>query len=90
MTKLNDINLNSVTGGGIFTTISESRMLKRKGYLAESFDIFDMTFRWCKCTKAIEAAWARVGVICVTNLNSNNQSYYNGEEIDVTQAMQLL
>ena len=91
-TDIRNINmdqLGKVSGGNEIETQEDSHKLFKLGLLDEAYGDDDLTFDWLRCSSNIDAAWAKVGITCVTNFVCVNQYYFEGKKITRTEALEI-
>lgn len=89
-TNIREITLDQLgtVNGGCFTqTSNDSRDLLKLGLIDKVYSNADMTFEWKSSSAAVDEAWARVGVTCVSNFWDANEYYYDGYKIPREQAL---
>ncbi len=91
-TNIRDLTIDQlgiVSGGNEIETHEDSHKLFKLGLLDEAYGDDDLTFDWARCSSNIDAAWAKVGITCVTNFVCVNQYYYEGKKIARTEALEI-
>ena len=85
---LND--LNNVTGGSIYETYEDGKVLAGHGYI-DGISLTDLIFHWVDYSRIVDNAWMRAaGVTSVTKPFGSNQ-YFNGtKEITREQAFKMI
>ena len=69
-TNIRDLTIDQlgiVSGGNEIETQEDSENLFKLGLLDEAYGDDDLAFDWNRCSSNIDAAWAKVGITCVTN-----------------------
>ena len=90
MKKINEKELNMVTGGNIGQTAYDSVLLCSKGYMDEEVDILDLVFHWTRDSAKVDKGWARAGIDCITTPGGGNKYSKNGKQISVDYARSLI
>lgn len=83
--------LNMVTGGDIDQTSLDSRVLKDYGLIDSHYSEAQLMIHWVKYSAKVDAAWAKIGITCVTCPFYANR-YYNkdGKRISWEMAWYIL
>ena len=90
MERINDEQMEMINGGGFAQTASESALLKKAGLMDESYDKFELMFKWISGSAKVDAAWAKAGITCVTKPCKKNQYFYEGKEISRDEAIEMI
>ena len=91
-TDIRDLNMEQlgiVSGGNEIETQDDSHKLFKLGLLDETYNDGELTFDWDRCSSNIDAAWAKVGITCVTNFVCINKYYFEGRKITRTEALEI-
>ena len=80
---MSDDELDGVAGGGTNQTAGDYDFLAANGFLPErNTSIFSVTFDWSDFSRAVDQAWSKAGVTCVTKWgSSDNQYFIYGKEV---------
>lgn len=81
--------LGIVSGGNEIETQDDSHKLFKLGLLDETYNDGELTFDWERCSSNIDAAWAKVGITCVTRFAYVNLYYYEGKKITRSEALEI-
>ena len=90
MEKLDDEQLEMVTGGRIFETLYDAKALYKKGVLGEKLDISDFFWHWVSASEKVDNAWGSIGVNVITNPGGANTYVYKGRQITRDEALARL
>lgn len=90
MKKLNDEELNEVSGGGIEDTLFDAEILYKRGYMSTEYNLGTMLNNWPKAAKEIHDAWAKAGIRCETNFEGPNRYFINGVKMPREVALKQL
>ena len=91
-TNIRNINLEQlgkVSGGNELETQEDSEKLFKLGLLDKPYGDDDLAFDWHRSSSNIDAAWAKVGITCVTNFLCVNKYFYEGKKITRTEALEI-
>lgn len=67
-------------------TAYDSQFLNDMGLAPDRFGNFHITFHWSSDSKMVDDAWAKAGVICVTNSVCANKYFINGKQVSREEA----
>ena len=91
-TNIRDLTIDQlgiVSGGNEIETQEDSENLFKLGLLDEAYGDDDLAFDWNRCSSNIDAAWAKVGITCVTRFVYVNLYYYEGKKITRSEALEI-
>ena len=79
--KLTDEELDGVAGGGTRQTAGDEDFLAAMGYMKGSSST-DYLFGWKENSAAVDSAWSKAGVTCVTKFGCPDNLYFiNGKQV---------
>ena len=90
MLKIMENELNTVTGGTIFGTASDSQALYSKNLMNEEYNFIDLLFDWVELSKRVDEGWLNAGIISVSNPTGSNRYLKNHKEITRKEALQSI
>ena len=90
MERLNEEQMEMVDGGTFGSTADDSKALYQAGLMDHMYDGFITMFGWKSISEQVDAAWAKIGVTCVTKPMGTNQYFYEGREISREEAYTLI
>ena len=90
--KLNDEELEKVSGGTFGDTVGDSRLLYLHGILPKYYNGTTGSLNWKKCSKEVDDGWAKAGITCITKPSpfSDNLYFLNGKPISRTEAYNIV
>ncbi|WP_034449867.1 hypothetical protein [Butyrivibrio sp. AE2032] len=92
-TKRNGLNmeqLDTVSGGNLGMTASDSKFFQDIGIMSESYSASGLMFSWESGSAKVDEAWAQFGITCVSAPILNNTYYYRGRKISRYDALMLV
>lgn len=90
MEKLDDEQLEMVTGGYFFETLYDAKALYSKGVLGEKLNISDFVWHWVSSSEKVDNAWGSIGVNVITKPSGDNVYVYKGRQITRDEALARL
>ena len=89
--KLSDEELEGVAGGNFGETRVDSKILYNHGLMDTSYTGLEVMFSWVSVSSKVDAAWAKIGITCVTKpWLSSNQYFKDGKEITRDEAIKYV
>ena len=90
MKKLNDEQLEMISGGYFGETKDDAKALYDVGLLGEKLDISNFVWHWISSSAKVDEAWAKVGITSVTKPCGSNLYFYQGRQISRQEAISML
>ena len=81
--------MDSVTGGTYNQSRVDSELLFNLGLLGRKYSQVELQDNWSSCTAAINAGWAKAGIVVLQSKNGENQYFSNGTQISWERAKPL-
>ena len=81
--------LTMVNGGVVGEVIHDSWSLYKLGLIDEEISGYDAIFHWETSSAKVDAAWAKIGITCVSHPASDNEYYYQGRSITQDEAVKI-
>ena len=81
--------LTMVNGGVIGEVVHDSWSLYKLGLIDEEISGYDAIFHWETSSAKVDAAWAKIGITCVSHPASDNEYYYQGRSITQDEAVKI-
>ena len=87
--ELNIEQLGKVSGGNTVETEKDIKLLTKLGLINEFIGSLDVAFDWENSSAKVDAAWAKVGITCVSKYVYVNEYFYQGKSISRKEAVKI-